>query len=67
MQLLTPVAEYLRVLLYIVVVIFAVEQGGISVEVLTNIMTPIIWGLTIAMLLIIAFNIIQLAKSKSSF
>jgi len=64
MQLLTPVAEYLRILLYIVVVIFAIEQGGVSVEVLTNIITPIIWGLTIAMLLIIAFNIIQLAKSK---
>jgi len=64
MQLLTPVAEYLRILLYIVIVIFAIEQGGISVEVLTNIVTPIIWGLTIAMLLIIAFNIIQLTKKS---
>ncbi len=64
MQLLTPVAEYLRILLYIVIVIFAIEQGGISVEALTNIVTPIIWGLTIAMLLIIAFNIIQLTRGR---
>jgi len=64
MQLLTPVAEYIRILLYIVIVIFAIEQGGINVDALTSIMTPIIWGLTVAMLLIIAFNIIQLTKSK---
>jgi len=64
MQLLAPVAEYLRLLFYIVIVIFAIEQTGISVEALTNMLTPIIWGLTVAMLLIIVFNIIQLTKGK---
>ncbi len=64
MQLLAPVAEYLRLLFYIVIVIFAIEQTGISVEALTNMLTPIIWGLTVAMLLIIVFNIIQLIKGK---
>lgn len=64
MQLLAPVAEYLRLLFYIVIVIFAIEQAGISVEALTNMLTPIIWGLTVAMLLIIVFNIIQLTRGK---
>jgi hypothetical protein len=64
MQLLAPVAEYLRLLFYIVIVVFAIEQTGMSVEALTNMLTPIIWGLTVAMLLIIVFNIIQLTKGK---
>lgn len=56
--LLAPVAEYLRLLFYIVVVIFAIEQTGMSFEALTNMLIPITWGLTVAMLLIIVFNII---------
>ncbi|MEM1779815.1 MAG: hypothetical protein QXP02_04335 [Desulfurococcaceae archaeon] len=65
-QLLTPIAEYLRILLYIVVMIFALEQGGINVEALTHILTPILWGLTAAMLLVIIYNILQSTRGKPS-
>jgi hypothetical protein len=56
---LTPVAEYLRILFYIAVLIFALEQGGLNVSTLYVILTPIIWGLTLAMVAIIIANVIQ--------
>jgi hypothetical protein len=56
---LTPVAEYLRILLYIAVLLFALEQGGLSVGTLDVVLTPIIWGLTAAMVAIVVANIVQ--------
>ncbi|MGC8996837.1 MAG: mechanosensitive ion channel family protein [Fervidicoccaceae archaeon] len=48
-----PVAEYLRILLYIVTVVFALEQGGIEVAFLSSMLIPIMWGITIMMVIII--------------
>jgi hypothetical protein len=56
---LTPVAEYLRILLYIAVLVFALEQGGLSVSTLHVVLTPIIWGLTAAMVVIVVANLVQ--------
>ena len=56
---LTPVAEYLRILFYIAVLVFALEQGGLSVSALYVILTPIIWGLTLAMVVIVVANLVQ--------
>ncbi|MGC9115228.1 MAG: hypothetical protein ACP5HH_04405 [Fervidicoccaceae archaeon] len=48
-----PVAEYLRILLYIVTVVFALEQGGIEVAFRSSMLIPIMWGITIMMVIII--------------
>lgn len=48
-----PVAEYLRILLYIVTVVFALEQGGIEISFLTTMLTPILWGITIMIVIVI--------------
>jgi len=56
---LTPIAEYLRILFYIAVLVFALEQGGLSVSTLYVILTPIIWGLTLAMVAIVVANLVQ--------
>jgi hypothetical protein len=56
---LTPVAEYLGILFYIAVLVFALEQGGLSVSTLYVILTPIIWGLTLAMVVIVVANLVQ--------
>lgn len=52
-EFLGPIAEYLRVLLYIVTVVFAIEQGGIQVSFLSNMLTPIMWGITAVMVIVI--------------
>jgi len=54
-----PVAEYVRIILYLVVVTFALEQGGINVSTLSSMLTPITWGLAaavVAMLVAEAFR-----------
>ncbi|MEM1600693.1 MAG: hypothetical protein QW267_07295 [Sulfolobales archaeon] len=58
-RLLTPVAEYLRIMIYLAVVMFALEQGGLSIHSLNILLMPVIWGLTIAMILIILAQIVQ--------
>ncbi len=58
-RLLVPIAEYLRIMIYLATVLFALEQGGISVHTLNMLIIPIIWGLTIAMVIIIIAEVIQ--------
>lgn len=58
-KLLTPVAEYLRIMIYLAVVVFALEQGGLNIYSLNLLLMPVIWGLTVAMVLIILAQIIQ--------
>lgn len=59
MQILYPLAEYLRIVLYIAVVVFAVEQSGLGVGVLPTLLTPMIWGITIIIVLFMVYLIIQ--------
>lgn len=59
LRFITPVAEYLRILFYIVVIIFALELGGIDVSMLTTLVTPIVWGLALAMIAIIVIQLIS--------
>ena len=61
---LMPVAEYLRILFYIAVLVFALEQGGLNVRSLYILLTPIIWGLTITMIIIILANLVQQVIKK---
>ncbi|MCU7786790.1 hypothetical protein ODS41_02445 [Pyrobaculum sp. 3827-6] len=56
-----PVAEYIRIILYLVVITFALEQGGISVATLTAMLTPITWGLVAAL---IATAVLEALKKK---
>lgn len=42
------VAEYIRIVLYLAVITFALEVGGINVATLSAMVTPIVWGLTAA-------------------
>jgi hypothetical protein len=48
-----PVAEYVRIILYLVVVTFALEQGGINVSTLSSMLTPITWGLAAAVVAVL--------------
>jgi hypothetical protein len=61
---LMPVAEYLRILFYIAVLVFALEQGGLNVRSLYTLLTPIIWGLTITMIIIILAHLVQQVIKK---
>lgn len=54
-----PAAEYLRVILYIVVLIFSLEQGNIPVQTLWVLITPVVWGLTIIMVVISISEILR--------
>jgi hypothetical protein len=63
-RLLTPVAEYLRIMIYLAVIVFALEQGGLNVYSLNMLLVPIIWGLTIAMIIIIISQVIQQVAKK---
>jgi len=56
-----PVAEYIRVILYLVVVTFALEQGGINVTTLSSMLTPITWGLAVA---VVAVLILEALKKR---
>lgn len=63
-ELLTPVAEYLRILLYVVTVVFSLEQGGISVHALSTMLTPVIWGLTAVMIIMILGHVLGRVMRK---
>jgi small-conductance mechanosensitive channel len=54
-----PVAEYIRIILYLVVVTFALEQGGINVSTLTAMLTPITWGLTAAVVAVLVLEAVR--------
>jgi hypothetical protein len=56
-----PVAEYIRIILYLVVVTFALEQGGINVATLSSMLTPITWGLAAA---VVAVLILEALKKR---
>ncbi|MEL9989943.1 MAG: hypothetical protein QXP98_03730 [Thermoproteus sp.] len=58
-RLLAPVAEYIRVVLYLVVVTFALQQGGIDVSTLSQMLIPITWGLVAAMVAIAVLQTIR--------
>lgn len=49
----SAVAEYIRIILYLVVITFALEQGGINVTTLSMMLTPITWGLAVAVVAVI--------------
>jgi len=55
------VAEYIRIILYLVVVTFALEQGGINVTTLSIMLTPITWGLAVA---VVAVLILEALKKR---
>lgn len=59
MQLLYPMAEYLRIVLYIAIVVYGVEQSGLGVGVLPSLLTPIIWGITVIIVLFVLYLIVQ--------
>lgn len=56
---LAPLAEYIRVILYLVVVTFALEQGGINVATLSAMLMPITWGLAAAMIAIVVAQLLR--------
>lgn len=58
-QLLTPVTEYLRIVLYIAIMVYAVEQSGLGVGALLQLLTPLIWGVTAITVLVVLYLIIQ--------
>lgn len=64
LALMAPIAEYLRVILYVVVLIFALEQGGIRVTTLWILMTPVVWGLTAIMVAVVVSEIVRRAREK---
>ncbi|MEM4493792.1 MAG: hypothetical protein QXJ71_08575 [Pyrobaculum sp.] len=47
------VAEYVRIILYLVVITFALEQGGINVTTLSSMLTPITWALAAALVAVL--------------
>lgn len=59
-----PAAEYLRVILYIVVLIFALEQAGIPVQTLWALVSPVIWGLTVIIVAIAIGEVLKRVLSK---
>ncbi len=58
-RLLAPVAEYIRVVLYLVVITFALQQGGIDVSTLSQMLIPITWGLVAAMVAIAVLQVVR--------
>lgn len=58
-RLLAPVAEYVRVVLYLVVITFALQQGGIDVSTLSQMLIPITWGLVASMVAIAVLQAIR--------
>jgi len=63
MQMLYPLAEYLRIVLYIAIVVFGVEQSGLGVGVLPQLLQPIIWGVTAIVVLFMVYLIVQSTKA----
>jgi len=62
--LLAPVAEYLRILLYIGVIIFALSVGGIGVGELIQILQPVVWGITAIMIVVVIEQVILRVYKK---
>jgi len=62
--LLAPVAEYLRILLYISVIIFALSVGGISVRELIQILQPVVWGITAIMIVVVIEQVLLRVYKK---
>ncbi|MGC8583443.1 MAG: mechanosensitive ion channel family protein [Thermoproteus sp.] len=58
-RLLAPVAEYVRVVLYLVVITFALQQGGIDVSTLSQMLIPITWGLVAAMVAVAVLQAVR--------
>lgn len=58
-QLLVPVAEYLRLLLYINVIIFALSVIGVGVGELLMVLQPVVWGITIIMIATVIERIVR--------
>jgi hypothetical protein len=65
LEFLSPIGEYLRLLFYLAVLIFALDVGGLSVNTLTMILLPVVWGLTIIMIIIIAGKIVVEVLEKA--
>lgn len=65
MQVFYPLGEYLRIVLYIAVVIYALEQSGIGVGVLTQLLVPVIWGVTAVIILIIVYLMLQSLRTPT--
>lgn len=63
-KVLVSIAEYLRILFYIAVLIFALEIGGLTIESLKHTLTPIIWGLTVVMIILVAKEIAEAVSKK---
>jgi len=66
LEFLRPVAEYLRILLYIITVVFALDQGGIEVSFLGSMLTPILWGITVIMVIVILSRSVEKHIKPSS-
>lgn len=62
--LLVPVAEYLRILLYINVIIFSLSLSGVGVDELLTILQPVIWGITAIMIAVVVEQIILRLSKK---
>lgn len=58
-ELVGPIADYLRIVLYLVVVTFALQQGGIDVSILSSMLMPIAWGLVAAMVAVVIARLLK--------
>ncbi|MGC9182183.1 hypothetical protein [Thermogladius sp.] len=59
LEFLTPVGEYLRLLFYLAVLVFALDVGGLNVKTLTQILIPVVWGLTVIMIILTVGKIVS--------
>lgn len=63
MQMLYPLAEYIRIVLYIAITVFAVEQSGLGLGILSQLLIPIIWGIIAIIILYMIYLIVQSTKT----
>ncbi|MCY0868838.1 MAG: hypothetical protein OWQ48_06415 [Desulfurococcus sp.] len=61
---LVPAAEYLRIIFYIVVMVYALQLGGLPVEILWGLITPVIWGLTIIVVVLVASEAVRRVRTQ---
>lgn len=59
MYLLVPVAEYLRLLLYISIITFSLSVSGVGISELMLVLQPVIWGITVIMIAVVVEQILQ--------
>jgi len=62
---LSPMSEYLRIILYIAIIVFALDVGGLRVSVLRDILMPLIWGLTVVVVIFIASRVITMTFKEA--